>query len=93
MLFWQSLPTVLFNIGTPQAESYFTQFMMNLINFSLAITVQMEPSSSLVVKIRLLECTMNKQEAFLSNLKVEVLENQVTVIECFAQSFVQMIQI
>ena len=93
MLFWLSLLTVLFNIGTPQVESCSTPFMMSLINFSHAITAQMEPSSSLVVKIRLLECTMNKQEAYSSNLKVEVLVNQVTVIECFAQSFVQMIQI
>jgi len=36
---------------------------------------------------------MNKQEHLSPNLKVEVLENQVTVIECSVQSFAQMIQI
>jgi len=67
--------------------------MMNSISYSLVITTQMEPISLLVEKIRLLEFMMNKQEDLSVNLKVEVLENQVTVIESFAQSFVRMIQI
>ena len=67
--------------------------MMNSISYSLVITTQMEPISLLVEKIRLLEFMMSKQEASSVNLKVEVLENQVTVIESFAQSFARMIQI
>ena len=53
----------------------------------------MELNSLLVEKIRLLEFMMSKQEASSVNLRVEVLENQVTVIESFALSFAQMIQI
>ena len=67
--------------------------MMSSISYSLVITIQMELISLLVEKIRLLEFMMSKQEALFVNLKVEVLENQVTVIESFAQSFARMIQI